>query len=167
MPSCPYPALFTRTSIRAISLSTFATAEPIAAKSVTSSSKARARVGCIASKANLASSFRTVPTTECPDESASAANALPNPEPAPVIRMLRPACVVINFSVVVRGADCRQRVRIVASEEPRTRRGPTMTANAHPDHQPRLSYATLTRRNAPCDNMTMAIKLTIIRRRRS
>jgi hypothetical protein len=51
---------------------------------------------------NLAASLRTVPTTECPDESASVANAFPKPEPAPVISMLRLACVVIDFPVVAR-----------------------------------------------------------------
>jgi hypothetical protein len=51
---------------------------------------------------NLAASLRTVPTTECPDESASVTNAIPKPEPAPVISMLRLACVVIDFPVVAR-----------------------------------------------------------------
>src|SRR5712664_4009203 len=97
VPSWPYPALLTRTSIGPISLSACAIAGPMAAKSVTSNRMARARAGSIAPNSCRAASLRTVPITEYPDESASVARARPKPEPAPVIRKFLFPLIAMSF----------------------------------------------------------------------
>src|SRR5258705_1557226 len=97
VPSWPYPALLMRTSIGPTSLSACATTGPMAAKSVTSNTIARARAGSIAPNSCRAASLRTVPITEHPDESASVARARPNPEPAPVIRKFLFPLMAMSF----------------------------------------------------------------------
>src|SRR5258705_6580773 len=96
-PFVPYPALLTRTSIGPTSLSARATTRPMASKSVTSNTMARARAGSIAPNSCRAASLRTVPITEYPDESASVARARPKPEPAPVIRKFLFPLIAMSF----------------------------------------------------------------------
>jgi hypothetical protein len=80
--------LLTSTSIASTDFSISATIGPIAAVSVTSSTRPIAWAGFNASNSFLALSLRTVPTTRSPLAKAASASARPNPVETPVMRRI-------------------------------------------------------------------------------